>query len=107
MRDILDAEGICRIADSSGPLDGSSNGVDVARFSEAAVAGRGAEVRARFGIPAGARVIGFVGRLVREKGVVELMEAWRRSAPFTRTCTCLSSDRSNTATSCRRTSASH
>jgi glycosyltransferase involved in cell wall biosynthesis len=78
MRDILDAEGICRIADSSVLLDGSSNGVDVARFSEAAVAGRGAEVRARFGIPAGARVIGFVGRLVREKGVVELMEAWRR-----------------------------
>jgi glycosyltransferase involved in cell wall biosynthesis/lipopolysaccharide/colanic/teichoic acid biosynthesis glycosyltransferase len=78
MRGILDAEGICSLADSSVLLDGSSNGVDAGRFSETAIGNRGAEVRARLGIPADARVIGFVGRLVREKGVVELMEAWRR-----------------------------
>jgi glycosyltransferase involved in cell wall biosynthesis len=59
-------------------LGGSGNGVDSegrfnpARQGEAARA----RVRARFGIPAEAPVIGFVGRLVRDKGVVELAEAW-------------------------------
>jgi glycosyltransferase involved in cell wall biosynthesis len=58
-------------------LGGSINGVDAAgRFVPAGEEGRRA-ARARLGIPPDARVIGFVGRLVREKGVVELEEAWR------------------------------
>jgi glycosyltransferase involved in cell wall biosynthesis len=52
--------------------------VNVARFSrtpESAAAASG--VRAELGIPEGAPVLGFVGRLVRDKGIVELTAAWR------------------------------
>jgi glycosyltransferase involved in cell wall biosynthesis len=56
---------------------GSSNGVDTAgfapqRFSPSA---RHA-VRARIGVPLDALVVGFIGRLVREKGIEELCAAW-------------------------------
>jgi glycosyltransferase involved in cell wall biosynthesis len=53
--------------------DGSSHGVDTRKFSPG-VSG----VRARFGIPPDARVIGFVGRLTRDKGVPDLIEAFER-----------------------------
>jgi glycosyltransferase involved in cell wall biosynthesis len=60
-------------------LGGSGNGVDAAgRFDpDAYDDGVRAETRARFGIPRDAVVIGFVGRIVRDKGVVELTGAWR------------------------------
>ena len=51
--------------------DGSSNGVDVTRFSPG-----GSDVRPRLGIPGTAPVIGFVGRLTADKGVPELLEAF-------------------------------
>ncbi|HXR39773.1 MAG TPA: glycosyltransferase family 4 protein [Terracidiphilus sp.] len=51
--------------------DGSSNGVDVERFSP----GPG-NVRGGLGIPQKAPVVGFVGRLTRDKGVPELIEAF-------------------------------
>ena len=51
--------------------DGSSRGVDVSRFSPGP-----SSVRRDLGIPAGAPVIGFVGRLTRDKGVPELIEAF-------------------------------
>lgn len=35
-------------------------------------------VRTRYGIPAGAVVLGFVGRVVRDKGIAELLEAWQQ-----------------------------
>lgn len=59
---------------------GSGNGVDArGRFAPApgddAVR---AALRARLGIPAAAPVVAFVGRVVRDKGVVELAAAWRR-----------------------------
>jgi glycosyltransferase involved in cell wall biosynthesis len=50
---------------------GSTNGVDVHRFSPGAT-----QVRRQFGIPAGASVIGFVGRLTADKGLPELLEAF-------------------------------
>jgi glycosyltransferase involved in cell wall biosynthesis len=50
---------------------GSSNGVDVERFSP----GPGI-LRARLGLPADAPVVGFVGRLTRDKGLPELVEAF-------------------------------
>lgn len=58
---------------------GSANGIDLARFT-ATDAGRRAarELRARCGIPAEAPVLGFVGRVARDKGVVELAAAWQR-----------------------------
>ena len=62
---------------------GTINGVDSAARFNPQYMGRdaGREVRARLGIPAGARVLGFVGRVVRFKGVVELAGAWHRLRP--------------------------
>src|SRR5271166_4585554 len=51
--------------------EGSSNGVDVERFSPGA-----SDVRARLGLDCRAPVVGFVGRLTRDKGVPELIEAF-------------------------------
>ncbi len=50
---------------------GSSGGVDVERFSP----GPGS-LRARIGLPPDAPVVGFVGRLTRDKGLPELVEAF-------------------------------
>jgi len=50
---------------------GSSNGVDVERFSP----GPGV-LRAQLGLPSYAPVVGFVGRLTRDKGLPELVEAF-------------------------------
>lgn len=60
------------------PAGGLINGIDaVGRFSpERAGAAARAACRAQFGIPEEALVVGFVGRLVRDKGVVELAQAW-------------------------------
>jgi len=54
------------------------NGVDLSHFDAAgAPASRVAALRAELGIPAGALVVGAVGRLVIEKGYRELFEAAR------------------------------
>ena len=58
---------------------GSANGVDADRFRPTAA--RRAEalaIRSHFGIPPGAPVIGFVGRITRDKGIVELVAAFRQ-----------------------------
>ena len=57
---------------------GSSNGVDAAvRFNPTTrPSGERGATRASLGIAADADVIGFVGRLVGDKGIVELAEAW-------------------------------
>jgi glycosyltransferase involved in cell wall biosynthesis len=55
---------------------GSGNGVDVERFApNADTLRRAAELRGHLGIPANAPVLGFVGRLTRDKGIGELVEA--------------------------------
>jgi len=51
--------------------NGSSNGVDVERFSP----GKN-NLRSRLGLPLHAPVVGFVGRLTRDKGLPELIEAF-------------------------------
>jgi glycosyltransferase involved in cell wall biosynthesis len=51
--------------------DGSSNGVDVERFSPGP-----SNVRDRLSLPREAPVLGFVGRLTCDKGLPELMEAF-------------------------------
>jgi glycosyltransferase involved in cell wall biosynthesis len=51
--------------------DGSGHGVDAERFSPGA-----SKVRAQLGIPKCAPVLGFVGRLTRDKGVPELVDAF-------------------------------
>lgn len=52
-----------------------SNGVNTQRFAPNANLGQMA--RSELGIPQDARVVGFVGRLVGDKGVRELATAWR------------------------------
>lgn len=60
---------------------GGSNGVDAAgRFNPETHAPRRASLREQWKLPAEAVVIGFVGRLVRDKGIVELLEAFERLA---------------------------
>jgi glycosyltransferase involved in cell wall biosynthesis len=61
-------------------LSGSGNGVDSkGRFNPDAVgSGERSSVRESIGVPQDALVVGFVGRLVGDKGVGELCAAWRR-----------------------------
>jgi glycosyltransferase involved in cell wall biosynthesis len=59
--------------------DGSSNGVDVERFSPGP-----SSIRAELGIPETSRVLAFVGRFTLDKGLPELIEAFStilKSAP--------------------------
>ncbi len=54
------------------------NGIDISRFDRATLSDDVlAAARRELGIPDGAPVVGFVGRLVEEKGILELMEAAR------------------------------
>jgi glycosyltransferase involved in cell wall biosynthesis len=51
--------------------DGSSNGVNLERFAPGS-----SDVRSRFKLADAAPVIGFVGRLTKDKGIPELLEAF-------------------------------
>jgi glycosyltransferase involved in cell wall biosynthesis len=56
---------------------GSSHGVDVDRFGASPELSRRASLlRQRSAIPPGAPVLGFVGRLTRDKGIPELLDAY-------------------------------
>lgn len=56
---------------------GSSNGIDLGRFTATPEnVAAAAELRQALGIPETSPVIGFVGRLVRDKGVAELVVAY-------------------------------
>jgi glycosyltransferase involved in cell wall biosynthesis len=78
MRSIAIREGLCDGDRIKVLLGGSGQGVDATgRFRPPGEEVRRA-VRADFGIPPGALVIGFVGRLVRDKGIRELASAWHR-----------------------------
>lgn len=57
-------------------LVSGSNGVDTARFDRRLYDRH--DLRRRYGIPEDAVVAGFVGRLVGDKGIVELAQAWSR-----------------------------
>jgi glycosyltransferase involved in cell wall biosynthesis len=79
VREVAIAEGLCP-ADKIKVLGGGSiDGVDAqTRFNPARLpATTRDDVRARHGIPTDALVAGFVGRIVRDKGIIELVEAWR------------------------------
>jgi len=56
---------------------GTANGIDVERFSRTeSLLQRSEALREKFNVPTDAPVIGFVGRLVRDKGVGELVTAF-------------------------------
>jgi glycosyltransferase involved in cell wall biosynthesis len=68
------SEGIC----PAGAISYLGNGIDIGRFDRRALdPERQAATRAAIGIPAGATVVGAVGRLVAEKGYRELFSACR------------------------------
>ncbi|MHB1035282.1 MAG: glycosyltransferase family 4 protein [Pirellulales bacterium] len=57
---------------------GSSNGVNTTRFSRTVkLLARAEELRHRIKLPANVPVVGFVGRIARDKGIVELVGAYR------------------------------
>jgi glycosyltransferase involved in cell wall biosynthesis len=59
--------------------NGSSNGVDAARFRVTeSLRDRARQLRRELGIPDGAPVVGYVGRLTRDKGIGELLDAFDR-----------------------------
>ena len=67
-------EGIC----SPDKIKHLGNGIDVRRFNPARFSPRDiARKRLEVGLPDGSRVVGFVGRLVQEKGLLELFAAAR------------------------------
>jgi glycosyltransferase involved in cell wall biosynthesis len=56
---------------------GSGNGIDVDRYAPSQHASRAA-TRSELGIPADAIVIGFVGRLTRDKGIGDLLDVFEK-----------------------------
>jgi glycosyltransferase involved in cell wall biosynthesis len=78
LRDVLIAEGLCPPSKIRVLEHGSIDGVEADRtFDPARVSPetRG-RVRAHYRIPPDALVVGFVGRVVRDKGLIELTRAW-------------------------------
>jgi lipopolysaccharide/colanic/teichoic acid biosynthesis glycosyltransferase len=56
---------------------GTSNGIDAGQFASAPeTATATARRRSMLGMPANAPIVGFVGRLTRDKGIVELLQAF-------------------------------
>ena len=77
MRDLAVSAGLCKSEKIKVLLQGSGNGVDADnRFNPANVSmSSREETRSKYNIPADAAVLGFIGRIVRGKGIVELAEA--------------------------------
>ncbi|MER3422062.1 MAG: glycosyltransferase family 1 protein, partial [Nitrospiraceae bacterium] len=77
LRAVVISERICRGKKIKVLANGSIKGIDADSFrplkSEEALS-----TRAALGIPPQEVVLGFVGRVVRDKGLVELAQAWRR-----------------------------
>jgi len=80
MRSAALDEGLCPRDRIVVLLGGSGNGVDATGSFQPLGDEVRRATRVRHGIPLDAIVVGFVGRLVRDKGVQELASAWRRLA---------------------------
>jgi lipopolysaccharide/colanic/teichoic acid biosynthesis glycosyltransferase/glycosyltransferase involved in cell wall biosynthesis len=80
MREEACDAGLCASSKIATPLRGSGNGVDAeGRFNPSRLPdSAGAATRAAHDIPHDALVVGFVGRIVRDKGIIELVHAWGR-----------------------------
>lgn len=79
LRRLAVEEGVCPPERCAVLRNGSGNGVDATgRFNPGRVEyGERFEACRRLGIPENALVVGYVGRVVRDKGIVELVDAWR------------------------------
>jgi glycosyltransferase involved in cell wall biosynthesis len=79
LRDVAIEDRVCRADKITVFLHGSGHGVDATgRFDPQRLASARDDTRDRLGIPRDAVVLGFVGRIVRDKGIVELADAWIR-----------------------------
>jgi glycosyltransferase involved in cell wall biosynthesis len=80
LRDVALDERLCAPEKIEVLAGGSGNGVDAGgRFNPNIIAKDARHAtRAKYGIPGDALVIGFVGRIVRDKGVAELLDAFQR-----------------------------
>ena len=78
IRRVLIDQGLCSSQKVIVPANGSSGGVDAQDLFDPDRIGGSARLsfRAQHRIPASDFVVAFIGRLVREKGLVELFEAW-------------------------------
>ncbi len=78
IRAVAVSEGICRARKVRVLLHGSINGIDaIERFNPARIDPKELmAIRARLNLPEGALVVGFVGRIVGDKGIRELHAAW-------------------------------
>jgi len=79
LREVLIAEGLCPPEKIKVLERGHIAGVEAdTTFNPARIWTESAQlVRARYQIPQGALVMGFVGRIVRDKGLIELAQSWR------------------------------
>lgn len=77
-REFLIEEGIVTAENTRVLGAGSLGGVDLVRFDADRLRGPAAEMRNRLGIAPQIRVIVFVGRITRDKGIVELVSAFGR-----------------------------
>jgi glycosyltransferase involved in cell wall biosynthesis len=79
LREVAIAENLCPADKIKVLLGGSSNGVDATtRFNSSSLpSDTRQEIRKKYGIPDHAIVVGFVGRIVRDKGIEELAAAWK------------------------------
>ena len=78
VRQVVIDDGLCPPDKIIVLAGGSGNGVDAeGRFNpDSLEVGTREAVRSKWNVPTDARVIGFIGRLVRDKGLVELTEAF-------------------------------
>ncbi|MGC9316405.1 MAG: glycosyltransferase family 4 protein [Armatimonadota bacterium] len=78
VRQAMIENGVCTAERARVLASGHGNGVDVEhRFNpERLEPGSRARVRQHLGVPENAVVAGFLGRIVRDKGIEEIVEAW-------------------------------
>jgi len=70
--------GVCATGKITILGDGGSHGVDTAAFDPDLLGSRDRrDIRGLYGLPHDAVVLSYVGRLVRDKGIIELSAAWK------------------------------
>lgn len=78
VREVAIAERLCSSAKIKVILQGSANGVDaIHQFNKSRVSPITClDIREKYGIPSNALVLGYIGRIVHDKGISELVAAW-------------------------------